>query len=281
MKRVKESIDKLVIPILLWYQNEKRQVFFIYALILTLVVATILDYYIVSSNYEEEWLSNIVVEFHGLIFDIILFGILFTIFEKRNEKKVRISIYKDDLDDLRLPFHDPKGVNRTILRLNRLKCFDLDLSNISISQFQISNWHIINNLGPNQILRNLNLEECKLEKSKFKRQNFLDCKMTLSICDDTIFDQCVFMGNTFIKVKTAMDTSFTNCEFKVNDYKDTPFVSSMIQFENVIKATGSEFVNCSFSNIKFPKSMDWEVLFKNCSFEKCYGLSWLKPGGDS
>lgn len=46
-------------------------------------------------------IANVAVEFHGMIFDIILFGIILTLYEYFSDQKQRISRYKEEIDDFR------------------------------------------------------------------------------------------------------------------------------------------------------------------------------------
>lgn len=86
--------------------------------------------------------GDILVEFHGLVFDLIVFGIILTLYEsfknqieeqnkadkERNEK---IQKFYDDIDDYRY-WHEPESAHKivgTIRRLNKLGVANFDLKN--------------------------------------------------------------------------------------------------------------------------------------------------------
>lgn len=106
------------------------------------------------SNSED--LKNIAVEFHGMVFDVILFGIVLTIYEKWRSKKDRIQSLKDELDDFR-GWDEKEAMYRIvgiIRRLNKLGVSDVDLSNCFLEEAD---------------LRKLNLEGCNLKYANIQK----------------------------------------------------------------------------------------------------------------
>lgn len=80
---------------------------------------------------ESAWI-NILVEAHGLIFDIIFFSIIMAIYANLQERKNRITRYKEELDDYR-GWDDKEAAYRVagiIRRLEREGVNDIDLNDL-------------------------------------------------------------------------------------------------------------------------------------------------------
>jgi hypothetical protein len=96
-------------------------------LILAIVFSTILlslDY-LLKIDYKD-----IIVEAHGLLMDIILFGIIITLYETLKSKKERIHNLEEQLEDFR-QWEEPEATYRIIgifKRLKQLKVPSVDLS---------------------------------------------------------------------------------------------------------------------------------------------------------
>lgn len=77
-----------------------------------------------------EFLVNILVESHGLLFDVLLFGVVIMAFELRDNDKEQIKRHKEEIDDFR-GWNEKEATYRivgNIKRLNPLGVSDIDLS---------------------------------------------------------------------------------------------------------------------------------------------------------
>jgi len=63
--------------------------------IFVLILLVILDII-----FLENW-KDIIVEVHGLLFDIFFFGLIFTLYASYTERKMKIESFKDEIDDYR------------------------------------------------------------------------------------------------------------------------------------------------------------------------------------
>jgi len=120
MIKFKDSIEKM---------GEKPILTALILLILlgTLVVGSTL---IRGNNYKGEFLNNILVEAHGLLFDIIVFGILIVFFYRMGERRRDINRWKEEIDDYRR-WDEKEATYRivgNIKRLNRENITEIDLS---------------------------------------------------------------------------------------------------------------------------------------------------------
>lgn len=108
--------------------NKKAALFIIIAII-TLVILLILDY-----NLKIDY-KDIIVEAHGLLMDIILFGILITLYESITGKKERIKDLKEQLEDFR-QWEEKEATYRIIGIFKRLKNFGVNKIDLSFCFLQ-------------------------------------------------------------------------------------------------------------------------------------------------
>lgn len=147
-----------------------------YALVLMIFIPSliILDFY-----YIEDW-SDVLVEAHGLLFDLLLFGILLTIYEtfkkkieedrrSASERQIKIDRYIEEIEDFRI-WGSTEGMLRiagNIRRLNKLgvtniNLFDCKIKGINLKGFNLTGSHFGGaDLGKG-VMRGTQLEKCNL-----------------------------------------------------------------------------------------------------------------------
>jgi uncharacterized protein YjbI with pentapeptide repeats len=162
--------------------NKKVALFIIIAIV-ALVILLILDYCL-KIDYKD-----IIVEAHGLLMDIILFGILITLYESITGKKERIKDLKEQLEDFR-QWEEKEATYRIIgifKRLKQLGVKEIDLSlcflqgayfddkfemqgvNFSHTRMQNSRLNSVN--FKNVVLFQAKLENCFMSNVDFTEAN--------------------------------------------------------------------------------------------------------------
>ena len=124
-----------------------------------LVITTILVILLSWRYYNENYGSQILVEAHGMLFDIAIIGILLFWLNEKGEIRQQIRNYQNEIDDFRL-WHSEEAAFRTvgnIRRLNKHKIFDINLSKFRLQNTNIS---YVNLTGAN--LNSANLSNCTL-----------------------------------------------------------------------------------------------------------------------
>lgn len=104
--------------------------------------------------YKGKFLDDILVEGHGLVFDIFIFGILIVVFNIIGEKKREIKRYKEEIDDYRI-WEEKEATFRiagNIKRLNRLGVTGINL-------------------------KHCYLENAKLQRARFQKADFLEADL--------------------------------------------------------------------------------------------------------
>jgi BTB/POZ domain-containing protein KCTD9 len=140
-------------------------------IVTTLVVGLSFKYYI--NDFDSFW-EQILVEAHGMIFDIAIIGILLFWLNQNGEIRQRIRTYKDEIDDFRLLESDEAAFRMVgnIKRLNRHKIHEVNLVNCYLARTHLS---YINLKGSNMNsvnLSNASLLETNLENTRLNQTNF-------------------------------------------------------------------------------------------------------------
>ena len=129
--------------------------FYLIAGSLAMVIILALDFVIQPDE------KDILVEAHGMLFDILLFGIILAIFDSITEKRTTIRRYLEEIDDFR-EWESEEAKSRIIgnlKRLIRLGVSDFDLTDCYLANTQMG---FLN--GKITQLRGANLSQCDLRK---------------------------------------------------------------------------------------------------------------------
>jgi BTB/POZ domain-containing protein KCTD9 len=164
---MKSLIDKFI-------TNEVLIAIFILVLAALIVM---LPTYLRGKYSEQVYLENILLEAHGMIFDLIVIGVLSTWLVKRGQKRQMIQHYQDEIDDFRNWESDEAAhkILGNIKRLNKMKVTKIDLSYCYLRNIR---------------LKAVNLEKSELYKidlsnSSLIQSNFNGASMTESNLQNT------------------------------------------------------------------------------------------------
>ena len=127
-------------------------------LVLTTVIVVTLSWKYYMADMEGFW-SNVLVEAHGMLFDILIIGILLFWLNQNGEIRQEIRTYQNEIDDFRL-WRSEEAAFRTvgnIRRLNRHKVYELNLANCHLQKTNLS---YVNLSGSN--LNSANISNCAL-----------------------------------------------------------------------------------------------------------------------
>ncbi len=140
-----------------------------------LVVTLSLPYYLDDSR---AFYGQVLAEAHGMIFDILVIGILLYWLNDRGEVRQRIRAYQDEIDDFR-QLESTEASFRTvgnIKRLNRHRVTQINLVNSCLPR---TNLNYVNLKGSNMNSANLthstliesNMEGARLNQANFENSN--------------------------------------------------------------------------------------------------------------
>lgn len=156
-------------------------------------------------------IHDILVEFHGLLFDLLVLGILLTIYESITSRLETIKRYKEELTDYKF-WKTEEAMYRTrglIKRLVDLKVKELDLSHCylatdkSFAQYkEMQKWQFCGTNLYDSLFMFANMSSCNfyianLEEASFVRVNLTDCDFGGANLINSKFEKCEFLDTNF------------------------------------------------------------------------------------
>jgi BTB/POZ domain-containing protein KCTD9 len=163
-----------------------------------IVVSISMPYYL---NEFHTFFAQVLAEAHGMIFDILIIGILIFWLNKTGEKRSRIRTYKDEIDDFRL-WESEEAAFRTvgnIKRLNRHKLYNINLAH---SYLVKTNLNYVKLVGANLNYANLfnsAMIDVDLENARLNQTNFENCNMNQSNFTKAYANGAIFKDAYLIK----------------------------------------------------------------------------------
>ena len=223
--------------------------FFIAIAIIGLIMVSIFDYLDIQFS-----VHDILVEFHGLIFDLFIFGIILTIYESITAKREQIDRYKEEIEDYRF-WKSEESMYRTrglIKRLVDLNEKEIDLSfcyletDKSLSRYRNMNGWIFSGA----FLRGNMFMLADLSNTHFYGTDLTDAT----------FQQITFKDSVF-RSSSLIRTQFEKCQFDNTDFKGA-YVSDINWFDNLMKE-GNIGVDNLISQYKLsPTNVDGTMVYE-------------------
>ncbi|MEQ9442497.1 MAG: pentapeptide repeat-containing protein [Cyclobacteriaceae bacterium] len=197
------------------------------------------------SYYVEDYynfVGQVLAEAHGMLFDIAVIGILIYWLNESGQKRLRIRMYQDEIDDFRL-WESEESAFRTagnIKRLNRYNKYKLDLVNCYLKRTNLS--HIIlkgSNLNSANITHS-NLIQCSLENARmnqtdFQGSNLNQANLTRSYASGANFSN-TFMIKANLEGSFLIKADFENALLTEADLKSTVLLGANLKNANLFKA---------------------------------------------
>ncbi len=180
--------------------------FFLVIAIIGLLIVLMLDF--IDNGFS---FHDILVESHGLIFDLFVFGILITIYESIESKKNDIKRYKEEIDDFRFWFseeskHRVKGL---ISRLINLDVKKIDLKHCNLvgcpTTKKMIEWDFSGAKVYNSWYFDIDLSKSRFFLSEIYDSNFINsnlsgCTFGTAILFETNFQNCLLGDTDFLHV---------------------------------------------------------------------------------
>jgi uncharacterized protein YjbI with pentapeptide repeats len=170
LKKIRSHIDNLFSRI-----GKKTDSNFLFPFVVALVVVGII---VISLSFKfylsdvESFYENFLVEAHGMLLDIIIFGLLFTFINLSRSKKLEIQRFKEEIDDFRhwtelVASYRIAGILR---RLNKYKIDNLDLSDCYLKDAQLEKIY----------LKSATLEKANLEGADLGYADLQDANLKIA-----------------------------------------------------------------------------------------------------
>lgn len=198
---------------------DSKIVFFVVCSIVVLLVLLVLDI-----NYIESW-EGILVEAHGLLFDIILFGVILAIYDFKRKKRDKIESLKEELDDYRY-WKSEEAMRKNvgiIKRLTKLGITVIDLSHSFLEGADLKNLNLSGSKMYWTYLKKANIEYCNfsnvnLSWAEMQGSNIVDSNLSKSDLS------CTLLSEAFIIRSNFTDTLLTNTKLSDVRVHDLDFL---------------------------------------------------------
>lgn len=84
------------------------------------IIASLIVTHVSRNYYDGDFMENVLVEAHGMLFDILVIGVIILFLNKLTEKRIENQRYIDEIDDFR-GWEAPEAAHRIAGNLKRLK----------------------------------------------------------------------------------------------------------------------------------------------------------------
>ncbi len=230
-------------------------------LLLFVTVALILLSIPTFKNDFEKYYQNVLIEAHGIIFDLAFIGILILWLQKNGERQQRIRRYLDEIDDFRFWKSEESAYRAmgNIKRLNRDKIYKIDLSH---SFLQNTNLNYVNLSGSN--LNSANLSHCYLISSNFSnarlnQANMEGCHMNNTNLSDAFLSGGNFSNASLIKGNlrnaNCIMANFENAFLMEADLRNANLLGTNLKNANLYKTDLRGVKGLTMEQVEMVKTM--------------------------
>lgn len=232
---------------------------FLVLILLTILVLTLaFPYY--QENFHAFW-GQVVAEAHGMLFDIAVIGILLYWLNKNGEKRLRIRMYKDEIDDFRL-WESEEAAFRTvgnIKRLNRNQIFDINLVNCHLAKTNLSYTILKESNMNNANLSGANLLQCNLENARLNQANLENANMNQALMLGAYASGANFKDAVLIKTNLTraflIKADFTNAFLMEADLRGAFLTGAELENANLYKADLRGAIGLTMEQLKTVKTL--------------------------
>ncbi len=219
-----------------------------------IVVGFSIPYYL---NNFDQIKYDLLIQGHGMIFDIALIGMLLYWLNQNGEKRQRIRMYIDEIDDFRL-WESEEAAFRTvgnIKRLNRHKIYEINLVNCHLARTNLSHVNLKSSNMNSANLSNSSLIETNLENTRLNQTNL----------ENSNLNQANLKG-AYASGANFKDTFLIKSNFESAFLIKTNFINAYLMEANLSNSylMGADFENASLykADLRGAKGLTIEQLAK-------------------
>ncbi|MFA0960700.1 pentapeptide repeat-containing protein [Roseivirga sp. BDSF3-8] len=134
------------------------------------VIGLSLPYYL--SDFKNFY-GQVLAEAHGMLFDIAVIGILIFWLTKNGERRQRVRMFKDEIDDFRLWESEEAAFRTTgnVKRLNRHGIYEINLVNCYLARTNLNYVNLVKSNLNYANLAHAHLIECKMAEARLNQTN--------------------------------------------------------------------------------------------------------------
>lgn len=213
---------------------------FLVLIVLSMVVVIFsLPYYL---NRFDIFYPQLLVEAHGMLFDVAIIGILIFWLNKIGDERQRIKTYLDEIDDFRL-WESDEAAFRTvgnIKRLNQNKIYSINLVNCYLAKTNLSHVNLTSANLNSCNLSSANLVGCNLENARLNQTNLENAQLNQ-----------VNLSHSFASGANFKDAVLIKANFENAFLIKTDFTNAFLM---EAKLTGCHVTGANFDNANLYKA---------------------------
>jgi uncharacterized protein YjbI with pentapeptide repeats len=218
------------------------------------VIALSLPHYL---NRFDVFFPQILVEAHGMLFDVAVIGILIFWLNKIGEERRRIKTYLDEIDDFRL-WESDEAAFRTvgnIKRLNQNKIYNINLVNCYLAKTNLSHVNLTASNLNSSNLSSANLVGCILENARLNQTNLENAQLNQVNLSHSFASGAIFKDAVLIKA------NFENAFLIKTDFTNAFLMEAKLRGCHV---TGATFTNANLykADLRDIQGLDIDTLVK-------------------
>ena len=226
MLKLREIYEKII-------QHPIRSATTVLVLVSIIVLSLSFPLYINDSLTMYE---NVLTEAHGMIFDILVIGILLYWLREQGEIKQRIRQYKDEIDDFRMWESEEAAFRNAgnIKRLNRYNITKIELvgaflTKTNLSKVRLSGANLNTANFTNSLLIEAELVEARMNQTNFENANLNQANVIKTYASganfkDAFLIKADFTGAFLIKTNFTnaylMEANLSNCALTEANFSD-------------------------------------------------------------
>ena len=212
---------------------------------LVLVILTLLIIFLSIPFYLKDFYSyygQVLIEAHGMLFDLLIIGILIFWLNKNGEKRQRIRTYRDEIDDFRL-WESEEAAFRTVGNIKRLNRQGINKINLVECFLARTNLNYANLVGSNLNSANISnsfLIETDLRNARLNQTNFENSNLNQAVMSDAYASGANFNNSFLIKSDFhqafLIKTSFKNAMLMEANLQGSYLMGTDFENANLYKA---------------------------------------------
>ena len=188
-----------------------------------------LNYY---TNFRDIW-----VEMHGMVFDILILGIFFSIIQGKAQKEREIKILEEEIEAYK-DWGSEEAAHLIIIKTNRLKVISskaVNLSSCNFSKLDIKNLNF----------SKTNLKQAKFKNAKIKKANFIKANLRRTNFEKVKILEGLFNG-AYLEYAYLMGAMLKNAKFEDAECMNANFIDAQLN--------GAKFQKADLSDVNFTNS---------------------------
>jgi len=215
---------------------------FLVFLILTVVVLGLSRRYYIH-NFDEFYL-NVLAEAHGMLFDILVIGILIFWLNKSGETRLRIRTYKDEIDDFRMWESEEAAFRNVgnIKRLNRHDIYKMNLANCYLRKTNLNYVQL-----PESNLNTANLSGTTLIEANLKKARLNQANLENATINQACLESAFASGANF-KDAYLIKTNLKNALLIKANFENAFMMDADL---NGAFLSGADFTNANLYQVDF------------------------------